>query len=98
MNGNFCDKWEPGYQRVCKTCGSGYSIQNDGTCVLGIDPLCVTVNQDGTCDVCSNRSVRGKFGRCIAVDGQCNTWDNVTALCTSCYGGYKLINGCCVVA
>lgn len=97
-NGKCYDKWYKGYKTICKTCDAGYSLDNDGTCVEGSDPLCVTTAQDGTCAVCSYRSVRGCLGRCIAVDGQCNTWDNTTALCTSCYGGYKLVCGKCVIA
>ena len=98
MNGKCYSKWHKGYKRICKTCDAGYSLDNDGTCVVGSDPLCVRTNVDGTCDICAPRSVRGKLGRCIQVDGQCATWDDKTALCTSCYGGYRLLNGKCVIA
>lgn len=98
MKGKCYSKWTQSCKRICKVCGAGYSLDNDGTCIKGSDPLCVTTNIDGSCDICAPRSVRGKLGRCIQVDGQCSSWDNVTALCTGCYGGYKLVLGKCVIA
>lgn len=36
-------------------------------------------------------------GVCRAVSDQCKTWSQTTALCLSCYGGYTLQNGACVI-
>jgi len=56
--------------------------------------FCISFNASGACISCSFRSVL-KDGTCIAVSSVCNTWDPVTAACTSCYGGWYLKNGVC---
>lgn len=52
---------------------------------------------NGGCDVCAFRTVKDYNGRCKKVSDQCREWDN-TGCCTSCYGGYKLSGGDCVIA
>ena len=89
------DGWlQPG---VCTSCYDGWSLYNGVCTVTSTSPpppppsnyLCVTFATDGSCLVCSNRSVL-KDGICVAVSDLCNTWDSTTGLCTSCYGGYTL--------
>jgi hypothetical protein len=45
---------------------------------------------------CYHRQVP-KNGQCVNVSDTCQTWDNITGACTSCYGGYTIENGGCVV-
>jgi hypothetical protein len=47
--------------------------------------------------VCSYRYYFGADGYCAEVNPQCQTWDSVSGLCTSCYGGYTLVGGNCVL-
>ena len=98
--GVWYNKWFSGCKKICVKCEANWELNKEGKCVpiITFDPLCVTKNQDGTCDVCAFRSVRDKYGRCKEVSGQCREWDS-KGLCTSCYGGYKLTKaGECVIA
>ena len=61
------------------------------------DPNCGLWNNDGSCCLkCAARSVMDKNGRCQPVSDKCNTWDEKTGLCTSCYPSFgNPVNGVC---
>lgn len=46
---------------------------------------------------CAPWSFINKNGKCEAVDTLCQTFDSDNGLCTSCYGGYILNNGSCLI-
>lgn len=45
---------------------------------------------------CPYRTVL-KDGACVKVSDLCNTWNGVTGDCTSCFYGYKLSGGACII-
>ncbi len=84
---------------MCVECEKNYELDKIVDCVqkLVFDPLCVRLNQNGTCDICAFRSVRDKHGTCKKVSDQCREWDG-KGLCIACYLGYKLCDGECLIA
>ena len=42
------------------------------------------------CLGCAERAYFNDFGKCVAVDDQCKTWDLFDGVCLSCYKGYEL--------
>lgn len=62
-----------------------------------MDGACVVSNGDQTdpgTDDCQFRQVKVD-GKCVNVNDLCASWDEATAACTSCYGGYTLADGQC---
>ena len=53
-------------------------------------------NADGSCAVCSYRSVFDRKGICCEINQQCLSYNKFTGKCTACYHGYSLIDGDCV--
>ena len=64
---------------------------------LWSDPLCHKFSTDGSyCLECSFRAFMDDNSVCQQVSDWCNTWNEKTGECTSCYQGYgKPINGVC---
>ena len=60
--------------------------------------MCQSFDASGDCKACVYRSVPNGKGKCLEVNPQCNTFNNKTGACKSCYGGYALKNGNCVVS
>jgi expansin (peptidoglycan-binding protein) len=87
---------------ACVTCYVGYNL-NNGKCVLApiqqvSDVGCATWNWNKqTCLQCSSNWVFNNNGVCVPVSDQCNTYNNAGA-CVTCYAGYNLSNGKCVLA
>lgn len=84
----------------CLACYSGYLL-NSGKCVLNTntrpsDLLCRRWNSAGVCVECSPYSF-SRQNMCVAVDALCRTFDRVNGYCLSCYAGYSLQSGRCVV-
>jgi len=88
----------------CLTCYAGYDLYQ-GKCWKSAvtadstgpsDALCAKWNGN-VCAVCA-RSAYFKNGVCVASDPLCKTFDSVNGWCTSCYSGYNLNNGRCVLA
>lgn len=80
---------------ACTSCYEGWTLSN-GVCSYipslpptQIDPFCASFDANGNCNACSYRTVLIN-GRCIPVSDLCNTWDEKTGLCISCYSGYTL--------
>ena len=75
----------------------------DGKCVLASvqapsDSGCGTWDwKNQKCLQCSNNWVFNTNGVCVPVSDQCNTFDR-SGNCVSCYKGYSLSNGKCVLA
>jgi proprotein convertase subtilisin/kexin type 5 len=83
---------------VCTACYQGYSLIN-GNCVNRIsDPFCRAFNSDGSCKECSQTYVYNpNTQKCTRVNPNCNSTNQVTFECTSCYPGFVLSNGNCVI-
>lgn len=85
---DLCNTWDA-VTGACVTCYGGYKISS-GTCVVD-NGWTAPPNTS-----CPFRYVY-KNGNCQAVSDLCNTWDQVSALCLTCYGGYRLVDGKCIV-
>lgn len=60
---------------------------------------CNLYDQDtGVCLRCSYRYWMRPNATCVQVSDQCQTWCETNGDCTSCYGGYALYNGQCILA
>ena len=85
----------------CTECYKGYSVK-EGQCILdGVivphDLGCGTWDWDNqVCLACSNNWVFNEDKRCIAVSDQCKAHAE-NGDCTSCYKGYHLEEGQCIV-
>lgn len=82
----------------CLTCYPGYILSN-GNCIIGGatpsgDSSCRTYDQFGKCQQCSERFYKSN-GKCLQVSDFCNTYDNNTGKCLTCYRGYSLRDGEC---
>lgn len=86
----LCDKYD-NKTGACLTCVDGFKLCK-GICQLiegGVIAPEPTIS-------CVPRTVP-IGGRCVAVNDLCKTWSTKTALCESCYGGYKNVGGACVI-
>jgi hypothetical protein len=63
---------------------------------LNLDPNCYSFT-GSQCTVCSTRYYFGPGGLCTLVNPNCYTYDNFTGSCTSCYSGYIVSNGDCIL-
>lgn len=86
---------------VCNSCYNGYTLQNN-TCVKSIDQpsansLCAKWN-GSICTQCSTGTYLNAAGICAVVNPLCNTFDLTSGNCLSCYQGYSLSSGTCVVS
>lgn len=84
----------------CESCYIGYILQN-GQCNLNAidfnrDSLCAEFN-GSTCVRCATRAYFNN-GICSEVNVNCNTFDASTGVCLTCYNGYQLNNGQCIVS
>lgn len=84
----------------CLSCYSGYLLQG-GRCILNnntqpTDLLCRRWNSNGVCVECSNNAYF-RQNMCVAADPLCRTSNNQNGGCLTCYAGYNLQNGRCVV-
>lgn len=64
--------------------------------IVGKDPLCKIFKRN-TCLECSFRSYFDSNRRCRQVNPQCNTFDVNNGACLTCYSGYSISNGNCVL-
>ena len=85
---------------VCEQCYNGYHLDANGTCKAHAptDPARAGCAEwvNNVCQACSAKHFFDSNGICQAVSPQCREW-NTDGTCTSCYFGYKIDNGACVV-
>ncbi len=60
------------------------------------NPLCAKWDNE-KCTQCSNRSYFNSSGICAPVDATCASFNDKNGLCLSCYKGYDLQNGKCII-
>lgn len=81
-------------QGRCTSCYNGYAL-NNGNCSVTIISTIASNNcanfTNGICLKCS-RGFYMKQGVCTMVSALCNTYDETSGFCTSCYPGYSLFN------
>ena len=84
---------------ACLTCYQGFTInKSSGTCEIFFkDPNCKEFNTDNTCSKCSNRYFVSEYGKCSPVNPLCFGYNPGNGACTTCYRGYVLENGRCIV-
>jgi hypothetical protein len=94
----------------CLSCYSGY-VMNGTVCIISegnntnpsnntnpLDPNCKNFDQlSNMCLQCSYRFYLASNGVCAQVSDQCQTWNYNNGSCTSCYQGYQLSNGACIL-
>jgi len=61
------------------------------------ESYCHTYDPCGVCIECPTRSILTEEHTCLKVSDQCKTWCDKTALCTSCYQGWALYKGECIL-
>jgi len=61
------------------------------------ETYCHAYDPCGVCIDCPTRSILTEAHTCLKVSDQCKTWCNETALCTSCYQGWALYKGTCIL-
>jgi hypothetical protein len=98
---DFCSTWSS--NGACNSCYGGY-VLSSGTCVVNTNtnyvtgnPLCQTFSGQ-TCIACASRSYFNVYGICTTVSAQCNTFDKASGRCLSCFSGYAISNGECVLS
>jgi hypothetical protein len=60
------------------------------------DPNCILFDLNGQCTNCSSRFFM-KGTLCTPINSLCKTYNTTTGNCLSCYPGYYLLNGSCLV-
>lgn len=87
---------------ACLSCYPGYSL-SAGNCVLGVsptaskDPNCKTSDASGVCTACYTGFYLTLQNNCLKLDPLCKTYTAAFNACDSCYDGYVLFNGACVI-
>lgn len=92
--GPLCSKFNRA-EGVCEACYQGYSIVNC-TCSLATQDVGCALWNGNTCVKCSKKWYFNNQGSCSPISDQCYTW-NDDGNCLTCYGGYVLSNGVCVI-
>lgn len=82
----------------CLSCYPGYSLTG-GLCGISFkDPNCQAYDANNNCNLCANKYyLDGASGKCMPVSPLCNTFNSLTGVCLSCYQGYILQTGQCIV-
>jgi hypothetical protein len=63
----------------------------------GNDSLCASW-KDRVCLKCAPRAYFDSNGVCREVNKNCNTWDAFDGFCLTCYKGYEIKNGNCILS
>lgn len=82
----------------CLSCYPGY-VLNQGNCSIGST---VTIQncrivENGQCTQCANNFFKAPNNTCVQISPLCATADPQSGNCLSCYQGYGLQNGACVI-
>lgn len=87
---------------ACLSCYPGYSL-SAGNCILGVsptgskDPNCKTSDASGVCAACYTGYYLTPQNNCLKLNPLCKTYTAAFNACDSCYDGYVLFNGTCVI-
>jgi len=82
----------------CLSCAQGFNLFS--IWCLGRftqpDPKCLIHDINNYCSTCQPQYYQSQ-GRCVPANAQCRTFNIVGGDCTSCYSGYIVFNGDCVL-
>ena len=84
----------------CTSCYPGYRLDvNRGSCAIFFkDPNCKIYDANNQCQQCANKYfVNVESGKCSPVNPLCRTFNPDNGFCTTCYQGYGLLNGQCLI-
>jgi hypothetical protein len=81
---------------VCLSCFNGFTLMNGACIAASKDPNCIQFNLSGQCINCSSRFFM-KGTMCTPINPLCRTFNITTGNCLSCFPGYYLSNGNCLV-
>lgn len=106
---NVCQEVDPQCREYikgtgeCKTCFDGYAPKGLQCIQVAVttnqDPFCSRFSSDKLqCVECAPGTFLNSVGKCTLVDTQCKTYSKVNGECLSCYGGYRLFEGKCIVS
>jgi hypothetical protein len=62
------------------------------------DPNCIKQANDGCIECSQNYYYFSENKTCIAVNPQCKTYNSQAGFCLSCFSGYVLLNGSCIIS
>ena len=85
------------------TCYPGYTLQA-GSCIIGTssagngDPNCKGTNGNGICTGCYQGYYLSVQAACLRLDPLCKKYTPAKNECASCYDGYTLHQGKCVIS
>lgn len=84
---------------ACTTCFPGYGLSNEGQCIVGVsvDTNCKNM-VGGSCKDCVSGFYVGSEGKCKQASPLCRTFDSKNGNCLTCYNGYEVSSGACVIA
>ena len=91
----LCSKFNRA-EGVCEGCYQGYSVV-DGHCKVAENDLGCAEWNGNQCKRCSKRWWMNAQGACTPISDYCSTWNSQTGHCETCYNGYILDNGKCIV-
>jgi hypothetical protein len=99
VNSN-CNAYDPA-TGACRSCYDGWGLI-ENTCLPGVvtqsfDPNCNTF-RDNVCIKCSKGFFLSLEGKCTQVSPSCATYNENNGQCTSCFSGYEVSGGKCVVS
>lgn len=83
-----CKTWDAS-SGACTSCYDGWTLSN-GACTIGGG------ENPPPSSECGFRHVKVN-GECKEVSDQCKTWDGLNGDCISCYDGWTLSEGACVI-
>lgn len=100
---SYCNTWD-GKTGGCLSCFAGYDLEK-GSCVFSPSNNAKPSDQgcskwdwnQNKCLACSLNWVFNANNICVPVSDFCKT-SNLNGACTSCYSGYDLNNGACLVS
>jgi hypothetical protein len=90
----FCQNFNTA-EGVCESCYQGYTVYN-GSCALAKKDVGCALWNGASCVQCSQRWYFNAAKVCVPVSDLCYTW-NTDGSCDSCYGGYVVSDGKCIV-
>ena len=62
-----------------------------------VNPGCLRTDGNQNCLECSARFFSNAQGKCVPVSDYCRTWNKDSGVCLTCYTGYVISEGQCVV-
>lgn len=93
----LCKDYNP-LSGACTVCYPGYGLSGN-SCVQGLsqDPNCKTF-QGSNCQDCVSGFYIGSDNKCKQASPLCKTFDPRSGACLTCFNGYEVSSGTCIIA